>query len=63
MEVESLINKKTSLVERVYSHDNGCDFNILLERIITNKIEKLVNNAIKVNTATSQNTQKGIDVL
>ena len=61
MEVESLISKKTSLVERVYSHDNSCDFNILLERIITNKIEELVNNASKVNTATSQKDEKEYD--
>ncbi|MEH7076953.1 hypothetical protein [Neobacillus drentensis] len=57
-----MINTKASLVERVYSHDNGCDFNILLERIITNKIEELVHNGTKVNTATSQFDKKGLGI-
>lgn len=58
-----VINKQIKMVERVYSLEIGCDFNTLMERIITNKIDEIVHNASKVNTATSQIDKKGLEIL
>jgi hypothetical protein len=56
-----MISKKINIVERVYAHENGSDFNTLFELIVTNKIEELVHNFNKVNTATSHSTMKGFE--
>lgn len=55
-----LVNKKVPVVERFYSNS---DFNTLIGPIINNKIEDLVNNVTKVNTATSQISKKGHEIL
>jgi len=61
MEVIILRNKNTCIVERVYSQDEETDFRSVMHLIIDHKIEELVHNASKVNTATSQIDQKGYE--
>lgn len=54
--------KKTDeqLIEKSFSNTN-VSFQDLILSIINNKIDELVNNANKVNTATSQNDDKEHD--
>ncbi|MYL35538.1 hypothetical protein GLW08_19640 [Pontibacillus yanchengensis] len=52
-------NKNSHIVERFYSQDKETDFISVLNLIINNKIDDLVHNASKVNTATFQYSKKG----
>ncbi|WP_179298663.1 hypothetical protein [Evansella halocellulosilytica] len=49
-----------TVAERMYT-DPKIAFNELMNSIINNKIDEIVNNADKVNTATSQKTWEGLD--
>jgi hypothetical protein len=53
--------KQTVHVERVFSMKNDYDFESVMKLIVAHKIENLVNNENKVNTATSQLIEEGID--
>jgi len=53
------LNKENFLVERIY--DSNETFSQVVKVIIHNKIEQLVNNANKVNTATSRKLEKEQD--
>lgn len=53
--------KQTVLVERVFSMENNFDFESVMKLIVANKIEDLVNNENKVNTATSHQNEKGFE--
>lgn len=55
------MSKTTFNVERVFSLEKDCDFESAMKLIIAHKIEDLVNNENKVNTATSQTIEEGID--
>lgn len=48
-------------IERIFSQENDFDFESAIKLIIAHKIEELVNNVNKVNTATSQSTEKGLE--
>lgn len=54
------MSKKTLSVERIFT-DPKLAFAQVIKAIIDNKIEELVNNASKVNTATSQSNNKEQD--
>jgi len=55
------MNKNNShSVERIYA-DPKLAFAQVIKAIVNNKIEELVNNASKVNTATSQSNEKEHD--
>ncbi len=54
--------KQTVHVERVFSIENDFDFESVMKLIVANKIEDIVNNNNnKVNTATSQQNEEGLD--
>lgn len=54
------MSQKTHSVERVYTDPKLASAQVI-KAIIHNKIEELVNNANKVNTATSQLNDKELD--
>ena len=55
------MKKPLNSIERIYS-DPKVTFSELIKSIINNKIDEIVNNAKKVNTATSQFSKKGLNV-
>jgi hypothetical protein len=55
------MKKTLNSIERVYS-DPKVTFSELIKSIINNKIDEIVNNAKKVNTATSQFNKEGLNV-
>ncbi|MED1439793.1 hypothetical protein P4U23_14765 [Aeribacillus composti] len=52
------MKKPLNSIERIYS-DPKVTFSELIKSIINNKIDEIVNNAKKVNTATSQFSKEG----
>lgn len=48
-------------IERIFSQDKVFDFESAIRLVIAHKIDELVNNGNKVNTATSQSTEKGFE--
>lgn len=56
-----MINKEADNIERIFSAEQCIDFEMIIKQIVANKIEELVNNENKVNTATSQSTEKGFE--
>lgn len=54
-------DKMSNKIERIFSHDHDFDFECAIKLVIAHKIEELVNNGNKVNTATSQSIKKGIE--
>lgn len=56
-----MANKHEGIVERVFSMENDFDFKSVMKLIVANKIEDLVNNVDKVNTATSQQNEEGFE--
>lgn len=56
-----MANKQTVNVERVFCIETDFNFESVMKLIVTNKIEDLVNNENKVNTATSQQNEEGFD--
>lgn len=55
-----IMNKTTHSAERIFT-DSKQTFSQLVNAIIHNKIEQLVNNGNKVNTATSRKLEKEQD--
>jgi hypothetical protein len=53
------MSKTTFNVERIFSMENDFDFESAMKLIVAHKIDDLVNNENKVNTATSQPNEKG----
>lgn len=53
--------EEISKVERIFSLEKNFDFESAMKLIIAHKIDELVNNENKVNTATSQSTKKGFE--
>lgn len=56
-----MLDKNTNVVEDIYSHEKDTYFKSVMNFIFDHKIENLVHNANKVNTATSQIDQKGYE--
>lgn len=56
-----MTNNHEGIVERVFSMENDFDFKSVMKLIVANKIEDLVNNVDKVNTATSQQNEEGFE--
>ncbi|MFI2858617.1 hypothetical protein ACH6EH_16025 [Paenibacillus sp. JSM ZJ436] len=56
-----MANKESGSVERIFSMENDFDFESVMKLIVANKIEDLVNNVDKVNTATSQQNEEGFE--
>lgn len=54
------MNTSKYTVERIFA-DTSLTFMDVINSIVNHKIEELVNNANKVNTATSQNDEKEYD--
>lgn len=54
------MKKPLNSIERIYN-DPKVTFSELIKSIINNKIDEIVNNAKKVNTATSQFSKEGLN--